>query len=227
MFEVPFEQSIQRQLLLDRDFAGQLVDWGDLPRSAAGVYANVQDGSVGRDHPELGRLRMPGEPPRLAFATYADDVEIVNPIGYARVKHKVTLHYLTILNQQAHVRSHLDNIFLLAVVLSKDQSAVGVNKVLQGQSNNPETGDFSFAATLHKFGRAEGISFTTTNWDGQGFGSIRFRGFLLLVIADTLAAAELIGFKRSFTGKVHRPCWQCYCKGELSPTSLCPSHFLS
>lgn len=219
MYEVPLEQSMQRQLLLDANFAGQLVDWGDLPQSPEGVYAGVQDGSVARNHPELGRPRASGEPTRLGFATYADDVEIVNPIGYARVKHKVTLHYLTILNQEAHVRSHLDNIFLIGVVLSKDQSAVGVHTVLQGGHKSAATRDeedFSFAATLRKFGRPEGISFAITDWGGQGVYSTRFRGFLLLVIADTLAAAELIGFKKGFTEKVFRPCWQCYCKGELS-----------
>lgn len=229
MYEVPFEQSLQRQLLLDASFADQLVDWGQLPRAPDGSFSNVQDGYVARNHPELGRVRAPGELARLGFAMYADDVEVVNPIGFARVKHKVTLFYVTVLNQKPHIRSHLDNIYLVAVVLAKDMATAGPHKVLHGSSHhgddeeynstNPEEkqANFSFGATMRKFARPEGISFTLPNWEGTGFRTVRYRAFLLLLSADTLAAADLIGTKKSFSPTVFRSCWQCYCKGQLTP----------
>lgn len=46
---------------------------------------------MAKEHPGLKGPKVEGGPNRLAFATYADDVEVVNPIGAARVKHKVTL----------------------------------------------------------------------------------------------------------------------------------------
>lgn len=219
--EVSLAQVIQQHLLLDRRFRDELVDWGDLPRSPAGTYANIQDGWVARQHPELGRPRHPDEPARLAFATYADDVEVVNPIGAARVKHKVTLHYATILNQRAHIRSQLDNIYLVAVVLSKEQAAVGPARVLDDVTHQDVDDEgcqstssvATFAETMRQFARPNGISFTIPCWNGSGSEIVHFRGFLLVVCADTLAAAELIGFKRGFNPSVFRPCWQCYCKG--------------
>jgi len=134
MYEVPLEQQIQRQLLFDPTFAKHLVDWGDLPRSPDGRIASMQDASISTEHPMLRLRREEGAPIRLGIGTYADDVEVVNPIGSRRVKHKVTLHYATILNLPPEARSHLDNIYLTAVVLSKDQQAAGADVVLQGDA---------------------------------------------------------------------------------------------
>lgn len=216
--EVSLQQVIQQHLLFDPDFSHQLVDWGDLPRSPEGTYANIQDGWVAREHPELARPRLDGEPARLAFATYADDVEVVNPIGSARVKHKVTLHYVTILNQRPHIRSHLENIYLIAVVLSKEQAVVGPARILDDDPccdvhQQTRSHSVSFGDTMRRFAQPGGISFTIPRQKGLGCDEVRFRGFLLLVCADTLAAAELIGFKRGFNPSVFRPCWQCYCQG--------------
>lgn len=123
-YDIPLEQQIQRQLLYDRDFASLLVDWADLPHAKDGVIRNIQDASMAKEHPGLHGPKVEGGPNRLGFATYADDVEVVNPIGAARVKHKVTLYYATILNVPWHLRSHLDHIYLIGVVLSKVQRSV-------------------------------------------------------------------------------------------------------
>lgn len=132
MYNVPIDQQIQRQLFYDLDFARLLVDWGALPRSDDGTIATIQDGFVARTHPELSKPWRPGDPKRLGFSMYADEVEVANPLGAARTKHKVTLYYMTILNLPAHVRSELDYMFLTAVVLSKHQQAAGCQAVIQG-----------------------------------------------------------------------------------------------
>lgn len=207
-YHIPLDQIMQRQLLLDPAFSEQLKDWGDLPRAPEGTYSDIQDGQITKSHPKLSLPREAGAPIRLAIGTYADDVEVVNPIGAARVKHKVTLHYATILNLPPHVRMNLDNIFLIAVVLSKHQAAVGASQVLQGR-NRKECEDtcsssehgFTFGDTMRKFAREKGISFTVPRWTSPGFHTLSYQAYLVLVSADTLAAAELIGFKRGFGPK--------------------------
>lgn len=217
-YYVPLQQVIQRQLLLDPSFSKELKDWGELRRGEDGALEDIQDGEVTRLHPVLGRPRADGAPIRLAFGTYADDVEVVNPIGSARVKHKLTLHYATILNLPSHVRMRLDKIFLMSVVLTKDQSAVGVHKVLQGASHSDAAAhsQMTFAETMRMFARDEGITFTVPKWESSGFYAQAYQAFLVLVSADTLAAAELIGFKRGFNPSVFKPCWQCHVHGMYS-----------
>lgn len=80
---------------------------------------------------------------RLGFAAYVDDVEICNPIGCARTKHKVTLHYASILNLPPHVRSSMDHIYLVAVALAKDQQSVGARVVVQGDETERLQGPFA------------------------------------------------------------------------------------
>lgn len=141
MYDIPLEQQIQRQLLYDREFAPLLVDWDQVPRSNDGSIKDIQDGTVAQRHPFLGRPKAnEGAPNRLAFAVYADDVEVVNPIGYARTKHKVTLYYATILNVPWHLRSKLDHMYLVAVVLTKVQASVSPQRVVQGNTDDAKQG---------------------------------------------------------------------------------------
>lgn len=236
MYEVPLEHLLQRQILYDPEFAAHLVDWSELPRAEEGVIANIQDGSVSRTHPELSKKWSSSDPRRLGFAIYADDVEIANPIGAARGKHKVTLYYASILNVPPHVRSELDYMFLVAVVLSKEQAVAGVQRVIQGDTDDYCAGVMgtkmpnmaltigvslfagkgsTFASSMHRFARPEGITFTVSNVGERSSSQVvPFRGFLILISADTLAAADLIGFSKGFTRNVKSPCWQCDCKGR-------------
>lgn len=131
-YDIPLQQQIQRHILYDPEFEALLVDWGELPRSSEGIICNMQDGNISKQHPHLSGRCAEGSPKRLAFATYADDVEVVNPIGAARVKHKVTLYYATILNIPWHMRSKLDHIYVVGVILSKTQRALAPVTVVQG-----------------------------------------------------------------------------------------------
>lgn len=152
MYEIPIEQQIQRQLIYEQGFESALIDWADLPRTRDGSLSNVQDGTISQEHPMLSQPKKPGMI-RLGLGAYVDDVEICNPLGYARTKHKVTLHYATILNVPAHARSQLDQIYLVAVVLAKDQQDVGARMVVQGDEQERASGvnacmhDCSFAGT--------------------------------------------------------------------------------
>jgi hypothetical protein len=128
-----------------------------------------------------------------------DDVEVVNPIGAARTKHKLALHYVQVLNPPPHIRSDLDVIFLVTVVLKTSQDAADISTVVQGNRTEAPDGS-SLGASLRRFHATDGILFKK-----PGGGHVAMRGWLLLVAADALAAAELIGFKKSFSPNVKSP----------------------
>ena len=217
MYDIPIEQSLQREVLYNPDFAKHFRDWGVRPPNADGSYTSTQDGSVARNHPMLGNTTYEG-PSRLAFAHYYDDVEVVNPLGAARTKHKLGLHYVQLLNPPPHVRSDLDVIFLASVVLKTTQDTVGVSEVVQGAQNEARDGT-SLGASLRRFDQETGIQFRMPDQSTQSF-----RGWLLLVAADTLAAAELIGFKKGFGPQTKSPCWQCDAGGGESLRCACSFH---
>lgn len=52
------------------------------------------------------------------------------------------------------------------------------------------------------------------NANAQGFDVVPYQGYLILLSADTLAAADLIGFNKSFNRNVKSVCWQCDCMGS-------------
>ena len=137
---------------------------------------------MAREHPELGNTTYDG-PSRLAFGHYYDDVEVVNPIGAARTKHKLGLHYVQLLNPPPHIRSELDVIFLVSVVLETTQDTVGITDVVQGPRGEARDGS-PLGASLRRFDEATGITFRMPDRTETAF-----RGWLLLVAADALAAA--------------------------------------
>jgi hypothetical protein len=217
VWDVPLEESLQRELYYNPSFSEHFIDWGDCPASPPGVYRSTRNGSAAHNHPTLGDTNW-GGPPRLAFGAYTDDVEVCNPIGSARCKHKVALHYAVLLNAPPHISSKLDLIFLVSVTLRKSQDAAGVTEVVSGTGTcEPpmlDGGGSSFGASLRRL--HSGVTFAVPNAVGGGYSSVLYQGWLLLVCADTLAAAELIGFKKGFSKNVKGICWQCDAPGGLA-----------
>ena len=203
VYDIPLEESLQRELYYRPAFAQHFCDWPG--PSEDGVYRSTKDGSVARTHPALGDPNWNG-PPRLGFAHYYDDVEVVNPLGAARVKHKLALHYVQLLNAPPHIRSSLSQIFLVSVALKSSQDAAGIAAVVTGAADDPYHGT-SLGASLRRF--HDGIQFEVPNPTGPGTIKQTFKGWLILVAGDTLAAAELIGFKKGWSRHVKSLCWQC------------------
>jgi hypothetical protein len=65
-YDIPLEQSLQREMLYNPEFAGHLTDWGARPPNDDGSYTSTQDGSVAQGHPMLGNQTYEGAT-RLAF----------------------------------------------------------------------------------------------------------------------------------------------------------------
>ena len=207
MYDVPIEQSLEREAQYNPAFAQYLVDWGERPSLPGGQYGSINDGTASREHPELGNPNYNG-PARLAFCYYYDDVEVVNPIGTARTKHKLALHYAQLLNTPPDVCSELDTVFLVAVVLSSTQHDVGISTVVQGPRSEPMDGS-SFGASMRRFHRGISIQLEL----GATAAPTPFRGWLLVAAADALAAVDLVGFAQSFGPKSKCICWQCDAAG--------------
>ena len=74
VYDIPIEQSLQRELLYNPEFGEHMCDWAERPPNEDGSYTSTQDGTVARTHPVLGNSTYEG-PSRLAFAHYYDDVE--------------------------------------------------------------------------------------------------------------------------------------------------------
>ena len=153
---------------------------------------DVQDGSYYQSHP---LVKEHGEQ-TLIFSLFADDFEIVNPIGSHRKKHKVTAFYWTLLNVPAHLRSKLSYIQLAAIVKANDLKRFGSKNLLA---------DFTEAMIeLEK-----GMKLNINNKNGI------YHGLLLMVQGDTLASQQLGGFKEG-VGGAQKPCRTCEVnKGDL------------
>ena len=160
------------------------------------------------EHPELGKQDYCG-PSRTGWAWYGDALEICEAIGVARGKHKVDLYYAACLNQPGYMRNEMDYIFLVGVVLHTDQAHtdVGARRVVDPLDGLSGT---SFAASMRRLHRPEGVKFyVPAAAGGPCFEPRYFRGWLLIISADALAAAEFLGTKGSFGPKVKCFCWMC------------------
>ena len=56
----------------------------------------------------------------IGIMLYSDEIELCNPIGSSKKKHKLVMFYYTLINMYQWWRSHSDNIQLLLIVRSSD-----------------------------------------------------------------------------------------------------------
>ena len=81
------------------------------------VLCDITDGSVFREHPELGAHADRSDSSlRFGFIIYYDEVECCNTIGNVCGVHKIGLFYWGVLNYGPHQRMDLMNIQLATVV---------------------------------------------------------------------------------------------------------------
>ena len=136
-----------------------------------------------------------------------DDVEVVNPIGAARGKHKLCLIYVQCLNPPPHIRNRVQNVWLATVALRKDVDAVGMNIVLNGGvSGQPAS---SIGEAMQRCHAPAGVALDVQRPGTSQYEVKHFRGWVVLLAADALAWAEFIGSKRSFGPRIAHPC--CFC----------------
>jgi len=141
-------------------------------------------------------------PNALRFGLYTDDFEIVNPIGSHRRIHKITAVYWTLLNIPVEHRSKLRVIQLYAIAKSNLLKQFGLCKLFKDLCDSLQT------------------LFQGVELDIPRYGPRRYFGKVCFVLADTLAAHSLGGFKEG-VGGANKPCRTC----EVNRVSMAYIHF--
>ena len=153
------------------------------------VYRTVLDGFHYRNDPFFIR-----NPDALAIILYYDDLGIANPLGVKSTTHKLSMFNWTLANIYPELRSTSKVVNLLAIVKTTTLKKFGIAKVLE-----------KFVSEVNLL-QTEGISVIV-----NGVQKV-FKGSLLFVGGDTLAAALMGGFKESVSA--YRPCRTCMTTNE-------------
>lgn len=114
------------------------------------VIADMTDGAYFRQ----SKLAQPATPEeeddlRIGLILYYDDLELNNPLGVTRGKHKVACFYLALANLPAKMRYEHHYMCVLMLVLEKVLKGCGAVKVFAGA--NHLTGEVS-TDDVHSFG---------------------------------------------------------------------------
>ena len=123
----------------------------------------------------------------LKIVVYQDAVEICNPLGSSRLKHKILAVYMTVANINHWFYTKPDNIHLVALAFNRDVKNFGFDQILA-----PFIRDLKILETK-----------------GLEIKGYVFKGTLLTCIGDNLGAHEIGGFIESFITKNHF-CRVCY-----------------
>jgi len=152
-----------------------------LDQSDDDLIRSFSDGKIAKNH-ELFSSKK-----NIQIQLYYDDVEVVNPLGAKTKIHELGMFYYSILNLPQKFCSTLPNIFMLAAVYSADLKKYGFDAVLQ-----------PFLREISELESSNGMQFET---------NFCVKGSLTMVIADTLAAHQLLGFQSPSANYFCRLCY--------------------
>eukprot|EP00966_Prymnesium_polylepis_P158437 3662569-Prymnesium_polylepis.1 len=214
VYDVPVTHELAAMIRADPSIVAQLDAasraWAsERPPAGASqvVYADISDGAVVREHPELGvKADRSDGSVRLAFILYYDDLEVVNPLGAFHGKHKLGMFYWALVNVEPATRMAFHNLHLATVALVSDIDYYGIEQIVSGLP-----GDSSFGSSM------------TSLHAGETIVGHLFRGWVVVVSADYPAAGLLAGFKKSVSASLF--CRECDCDKSDECYPL-PSSFL-
>lgn len=133
-----------------------------------------------------------------------DDLEMMNALRSNKL-HKMSMFYATFANFPPEARSALHNIFVVAIARAKDVKTYGLRRVLD-----------DFISTVKQLQR--GLVLAIRGRKKTIYGD------LVMVVADTPAAALLGGFKEG-VGFAENPCRNCLLSMQAIRTEFVPSNF--
>ncbi len=150
------------------------------------MLCDVVDGHVAKSN-EL----FASDPHALQIMLFQDAVEVTNPLGSARKKHKVLAVYYTLGNIYVHNRSTVDSIQLVLLCSEKDCKLFGPKRVFDNLMSD--------LCELESTGICV---------DGK-----TYRGSIACVIGDNLGSHYLGGFSENFSSTQHF-CRYCHIRKE-------------
>jgi hypothetical protein len=110
---IPFLESVQQFLSIKVVFDAVMLNFSSYHSSANPTdYSDDLRGSYIKKHPLY--IKHSGQ--ILCFQIYMDEVEVSNPLGSKKGKHKICVFYWTLLNIPPIFRSSLRSIQLLGIV---------------------------------------------------------------------------------------------------------------
>ncbi|XP_066930562.1 uncharacterized protein [Clytia hemisphaerica] len=169
--------------------------------SESGVYYDIYDGAIYRNDNYFKQ-----HPNALMLILDHDEVEVCNPLGSKRTKHKVDMYYYSVANLNPKFRSKHCSVRLLAIANAQLVKKYGINKIM-----DPIIDDL---CKLH-----DGINLI---YDTE---IITVYGKVILCAGDTLGQQYLGGFKEG-VGQAFQKCRSCYCHFEEMQTNFEEEEFI-
>jgi len=170
-----------RVLLRNKDILSQVLAPVE---SKPHIVSSFSDGAIYQQHPIFQ-----AHPKALQLVLYADEFDVVNPLGVHASMHKVLAFYFTVANISRCLQSKKDVIQVLAICYSSDVKSHGLKAVADVI--------FDDIQVLEQ----QGIEVTGSK--EQLYGSVAY------IAGDNLNSHMIGGFNGSFGPKVVCPCRYC------------------
>lgn len=182
---IPFLESLQQFLSIGQVFESVMASFKNHSTKSVNCFSDVWDGSFIKSVPIF--IQQKGA--ILGFQIYMDEVELANPLGSKKGKHKVSVFYWVLLNLPPQFRSSLRSIQLLGVVSCELLKQRGVKVFLK-----PFLDDLVLLN--------EGVSLTVRKQKKLWFG-------ILLNFAGDIPASNFVGGFKEGVGFANLPCRSC------------------
>lgn len=176
------------------------------------------DGTGARAHPFVKKAIRKGQHCML-FQYYMDGLTLTNPLGAANVRHKLAVSYVAVLNFSPSHRTSPHSIIPVSICMEKEYSRYDPSLIVCGPEDEPVHGT-SFGAQMRRLRNGMHLSIparfarhpAVQNTSEGGCQIFVCTGGLVLVSADTPAAATLFGKKIAVGPSTVSICRLCYCK---------------
>ena len=152
--------------------------------SAEGHLRSFRDGAVYKNHPIFSQ-----HPYAIEIVVYADEFEVVNPLGPHKKKHKIMAFYFTLGNFHSTCKSQKSCMFLLALCRS-----IHINK-------------YGFEPIALRFN--EEIEVLETSGIAVDGYPHEMHGAVAFIAGDNLNSHMIGGYNACFSPKVLYPCRFC------------------
>ena len=185
---IPIVQTF-KNLIQDQTFIGMMNNATAMSNYESQVLRDCKDGLAFKNNTFFKK-----NPDAYACIMYSDAVELVNPLGSGKGKHKIVQIFWTLADIPRSQRSQIDRIQLALVVKEKVMRKYGEQLIYE-----------NLIKDLHKL--EEGIDISD-----QGAPSKIVKCGLLLYAADNLEAMQVGGFSTCFSS--YDICRHCHCQYE-------------
>ena len=157
----------------------------------------------------------------LIFMLYYDGLELVNGLGQARTTWELGCFYYALIPLKQESRLNRSHLRLATVCLKRAITACGMDVVINGrESDGAAPQNTSWGAWMQLIASPQGMPLDTPS------GKRVARGGTALLAADTPAAAELQGTKKSVGPSTKVICRSCLCS-QVGGAHRAPCSFLA